>query len=102
MILCEQCGGFAKRFQIDHVIADAHGGEPTLENAQLLCEDCYAIKNPKDTTIAARLKRQEARNLGIRKPSTFPSRPFPSRAPKERVRSEKSMSFRPMFEETAK
>lgn len=85
MILCEKCGGFAKRFQIDHIIADAHGGEPVIENAQLLCEDCYAIKNPQDTTIAAKLKRQEAKHLNIRKTGAIRSPGFP--VPPEKNRS---------------
>jgi 5-methylcytosine-specific restriction protein A len=64
VVYCELCGGVAKRFQIDHIIADAHGGEPIIENAQLLCEVCFGEKNPKDTTIAAKLKRIENRHIG--------------------------------------
>ncbi len=63
-VICEQCGIPAKRFQIDHVIADALGGEPVLDNAQLICDACYAIKNPKDTTAAAKVKRIEAKHIG--------------------------------------
>jgi 5-methylcytosine-specific restriction endonuclease McrA len=68
VVYCELCGGIARRFQIDHVIADAHGGEPEIENAQLLCEVCFGEKNPKDTTIAAKLKRIEARHVGATLP----------------------------------
>lgn len=68
VVYCELCGGMAKRFQIDHIIADAHGGEPVIENAQLICEACFAVKNPKDTTIAAKLKRVEARHVGATRP----------------------------------
>lgn len=57
---CEACKLPAKKWQIDHVIADAHGGKPVIENAELICEACYSVKNPQDTTIAAKLKRQEA------------------------------------------
>jgi len=75
---CEKCGGLAKRFQIDHVIADAHGGEPVIGNAELICEACYAVKNPKDTTIAAKIKRVEAKALGIKRPTVkIASAPFP-------------------------
>ena len=72
-VYCEnpKCGALAKRWQIDHVIADAHGGEPVLSNAELICEPCYSVKNPKDTTIAAKLKRQEAAHLGVRKTATM-------------------------------
>lgn len=70
-VFCEKCNALAKRWQIDHVIADAHGGEPVLSNAELICEPCYSVKNPKDTTIAAKLKRQEAAHLGVRKTATM-------------------------------
>ncbi len=63
-VYCEACGGLAKRFQIDHVIPDALGGEPALSNAQLLCETCFSVKNPKDTKDAAKAKRREAKHLG--------------------------------------
>lgn len=68
VIVCEKCGGLAKKFQIDHVIPDSHGGEPVLENAMLICEYCYSEKNPRDTTVAAKLKRIEAKHLGAAKP----------------------------------
>jgi 5-methylcytosine-specific restriction endonuclease McrA len=64
VIFCERCGSLAKKFQIDHIIADALGGEPVLENAMLICEPCFQEKNPKDTTLAAKVKRVEARHLG--------------------------------------
>lgn len=93
MLLCERCGGFARRFQIDHVIADAHGGEPTIENAMLICEDCYREKNAADTTIAAKLKRVEAKHLGARKPSKW------RRTERERpsARPSKAMERRPAY-----
>jgi 5-methylcytosine-specific restriction endonuclease McrA len=51
---------------MDHIIADAHGGEPVLSNAELICEACYSVKNPLDTKVAAKLKRQEAKHLGAK------------------------------------
>lgn len=73
-IYCESCGALVKRFQVDHVRPDGLLGEPTLENAQLLGECCFAPKNAKDTTDIARAKRREAKALGAKKPS---SRPIP-------------------------
>lgn len=73
-IYCEGCGALVKRFQIDHVRPDGLLGEPTLENAQLLGECCFAPKNAKDTTDIARAKRRQAKDMGAKKPS---SRPIP-------------------------
>lgn len=73
-IYCEGCGALVKRFQVDHVRPDGLLGEPTLENAQLLGECCFAPKNAKDTSDIARAKRREAKALGAKKPS---SRPIP-------------------------
>ena len=68
VIICESCGAMAKKFQVDHVIADAHGGKPVIENAMLICQPCFEVKNPKDTTIAAKIKRQESKHVGAVKP----------------------------------
>lgn len=99
VIYCEACGLPAKKFQIDHIIADAHGGEPVIENAQLICDVCYAIKNANDTTVAAKLKRVEAKSLGIRKPPTLQGRQFAGPKAKDRSPPEKVMKRRPMFED---
>jgi 5-methylcytosine-specific restriction protein A len=82
---CEKCRAIAKRWQIDHVIADAIGGEPVIENAELICEPCYSIKNPQDTKLAAKVKRQEAKALGIRKPPTLKTAPMPKAEPQRRA-----------------
>jgi 5-methylcytosine-specific restriction endonuclease McrA len=63
VIRCEQCGFPAKKHQVDHIIPDSLGGLAVLENAQLLCEPCYRVKNPQDTTRAAETKRQTARRI---------------------------------------
>ena len=68
-VFCEKCGALAKKFQVDHVIADAHGGKPVIENAMLICQPCFEVKNPQDTTIAAKIKRQEAAQLRTKTPA---------------------------------
>lgn len=86
VLYCEKCGALAKRFQIDHMIADAHGGKPVIENAELICEDCYSVKNPKDTTIAAKLKRVEARHIGAVKPKgAIANRPKEAKPPRDKL-----------------
>ena len=80
-VYCEACGALAKRFQIDHVRADGLLGEPKIENAQLICEACWAVKNPKDTTAIAKAKRREAKHLGATRPSgKLRGAPFPKSA----------------------
>jgi hypothetical protein len=87
VIYCEQCHGIAKKFQIDHIIPDSQGGEPTLENAQLLCESCYNVKNPEDTSNTAKAKRREANHKGATRPKTpIKSRGFaPSDKPAPKI-----------------
>lgn len=67
-VYCEACGALAKRFQIDHVRADGLLGEPTIENAMLICEPCWRVKNPQDATAIARAKRREAKAIGATRP----------------------------------
>ncbi|MGA2751482.1 MAG: HNH endonuclease signature motif containing protein [Verrucomicrobiota bacterium] len=47
---CEYCGFPARLtrvpFQIDHVIAEKHGGRTTLENLALSCFFCNTFKGP--------------------------------------------------------
>ena len=102
VVYCEGCGLPAKKWQIDHIVADAHGGEPVIENAQLLCDVCYGVKNPQDTTIAAKLKRVEANHLGIRKTSSLRSgAKLPAADPGRRATTpvEKTIPRRPLFVE---
>lgn len=56
------------RWRCDHIIPDAMGGEPTLENAQCLCPLCDGRKTPRDVTEIARAKRREARAVGADMP----------------------------------
>ena len=69
---CEQCGGPLRvgRIAYDHRIPDALGGEPTLENCQVLCAgpgSCHAQKTAgEDVPAISRAKRREASHLGAR------------------------------------
>lgn len=67
-LFCEGCNGLVTgRFEIDHIRADALLGEPTLENARVLCAICHKEKTASDIAVIAKAKRVEARHLGIRK-----------------------------------
>lgn len=74
---CEGCGArlVVGKFQYDHVIADALGGKPTLDNCQVLCTACHGLKTPSDTTKAAKVKRITRKLVAGIKPRS--SRPIP-------------------------
>lgn len=98
VICCEGCGALAKRFQIDHKRPDGLLGEPTLENAQLLGECCYAPKNADDTRTIAQAKRREAKFLGASRPSgALRSRGFNKSPPRDKTLT-KSIPRRSIYE----
>ncbi len=94
VVVCEKCGLPAIKWQIDHVIADSCGGEPILENAELICEACYRVKNPQDTKRAAKIKRIEAKHLGVRPEPTIRNRGFDKKPKPEKLPMPKSI---PMY-----
>lgn len=57
---CEGCG-IKLRFgegHYDHKQADGLGGEPTVENCQLLCVPCHKVKTDEDVRIMRKADRQ--------------------------------------------
>lgn len=92
-LFCEGCGGLITgRFEIDHIRADGLLGEPTLENARVLCSPCHKEKTADDVARISKAKRVEARHLGIRKSANG----FPKRE-KEKLALTKVMPRRSMF-----
>ena len=72
---CEKCTArlVVGKFAYDHVIADALGGEPTLENCAVLCVSCHGEKTPSDTTMAAKIKRIRRKQVaGIKRQTSRP------------------------------
>ena len=68
---CDSCAAplFPGKFHYDHVIPDALGGEPTLENCEVLCAACHAEKTAScDVPRIAKAKRQQRKNIGAHKP----------------------------------
>lgn len=59
------------RFTYDHIHPDYLGGEPTLENCQVICRECNTIKTGGDATRIAKSRRIRNREAGIRKPRTI-------------------------------
>lgn len=75
---CESCTAklFPGNIHYDHVIPDALGGEPTLENCEVLCKSCHGVKTrTKDVPSIAKVKRIAKGHRGIRKRSSFPKPP---------------------------
>ncbi len=54
------------RFRCDHVLPDALGGEPTFDNAQILCLQCDGVKTPRDQTRIAKTLRQETAEYRVK------------------------------------
>lgn len=71
--LCEgkNCGAklFVGKYAYDHVIPDALGGDPILDNCAILCKSCHAAKTQKsDVPTIAKAKRISNRHRGITTP----------------------------------
>lgn len=69
---CEgkDCGAklFPGKFAFDHIIPDGLGGEPTLENCQVLCSLCHNDKTVTlDRPIMAKADRQRKKHFGLGK-----------------------------------
>lgn len=81
---CERCHAKLKtgEGEVDHVLPCALGGEPTIENAELLCRVCHRGKTDQDIGRIRKADRQRDKHLGIfPKPignARMPSRPFPN------------------------
>ena len=66
---CEGCGEkvMPKQFAYDHVLPDWLGGEPTLDNCCVLCNDCHKAKTTKsDIPMIAKTKRVRAKHIGAK------------------------------------
>lgn len=61
------------RLRYDHRIPDELGGEPTLENCQVICEWCDAPKTRQDQADIAKARHVRARHVGAH----APRRPMP-------------------------
>lgn len=69
LVLCEECGALAKRWEIDHVIADAlvvAKKALTAAEGRLLCLPCHKLKTKGDKGVIAQAKRREQKKLGAK------------------------------------
>lgn len=59
--------------EFDHVILEANSHDNSLGNCAAVCIPCHKFKSAKhDTPLAAKTLRQQDKDSGIRKSSTFP------------------------------
>lgn len=73
---CESCGAklMTSAFHYDHRIPDAMGGEPVLENCEVLCKTCHFSKTAgTDAPRIAKTRRQHRKHIGAKRSS----RPLP-------------------------
>lgn len=70
----QRCGGYCEQCHLkiigvpeyDHVLADGLGGEPTLENCQVLCVKCHRIKTAtEDIPKIAKADRIRKKSVGL-------------------------------------
>ncbi|GLK78017.1 hypothetical protein GCM10008171_32710 [Methylopila jiangsuensis] len=73
---CESCRAKLKvgEGEVDHVLPDQLGGEPTLDNARVLCRACHRAKTAEDVRRIRKGDRQRDKHTGAWKPT---SRPLP-------------------------
>ena len=68
---CQKCGvKILSGAQYDHVLPDWLGGEPTIENCEVLCSPCHRIKTKKDVAMIAKAKRVRAKHIGADRPKS--------------------------------
>lgn len=75
--ICHLCGGYihGKPWEVEHVIPLAMGGADDETNMRPAHKACHAPKTAEDVADIARAKRREAKNIGIKKRSSFPKPP---------------------------
>ena len=73
---CEGCGSrlVPGKYDYDHVLPAALGGEPTLENCSVKCDPCHGVKTVEDVRRIRKADRQKAAHIGAR---PKPKRPMP-------------------------
>lgn len=66
---CEKCTAklWPGKYEYDHIIPDQFGGEPTLENCAVLCDNCHGEKTAKvDVPAIAKSTRIRAKHLNAK------------------------------------
>ena len=78
--VCHICGqpidGVRERWDVEHVIPLALGGDDKGDNLQPAHASCHAAKTPDDVAKIAKAKRVAAKHQGARMKSKMPYRRF--------------------------
>ncbi len=80
---CEACSARLKvgEAEVDHILPDALGGEPVLENARVLCRVCHKAKSSDDIGRIRKADRQRDNHTGATARKPWPKRPRQPAAP---------------------
>jgi len=103
---CERCKAALKpgEAEVDHILPDALGGEPTLANAMVLCRVCHRGPEGKTTQDVRRIRkadRQRDKATGaMRAKSKIRSAGFPSTDKAPRIQKT-PLPPRKLFEKVA-
>ena len=73
------------RWEAEHIIALANGGEHRESNLAPALVDAHKVKTKADAAIRSKINRVRAKHLGIfpKSRSRLPSRPFPKSRPQQ-------------------
>jgi 5-methylcytosine-specific restriction enzyme A len=61
-------------WQVEHVVPFAMGGKDDVTNMRPAHVDCHAAKTKNDVKAIAKVKRIQAKHIGSKAPSKWPSR----------------------------
>lgn len=88
---CEACSAVLKvgEGEVDHILPVALGGEPSAQNARLLCRPCHAGKTADDIRRIRKADRQRDRHTGAIRPAGKINSPPFVQSPKALSRAEK-------------
>ena len=70
--ICETPIKAGQRWDLEHIIPLAMGGEDGGDNLRPAHRKCHAAKTPIDQADIARAKRRHAKHIGAKQPSRFP------------------------------
>lgn len=79
---CEVCGlKIIGVPEYDHITPDGLGGEPTIDNCQVLCGKCHRHKtHEQDRPVMTKADNQRKSHAGVKRKYQWPKRKFNNRS----------------------